>query len=234
LVLKLLTCIVTYNRLEYTQNTVESWLRSVRLSKDFREDRIVVVDNGSTDGTLKYLEDVREAFGVPHIKNNRNLFPGAATNIGWHAGMKIFGKPDLLHRSDNDVEYLPGWREEVEEKFEQMPTLGQLGLLNAIEDYGENPPWEKRWGLYLCPTGGNCVIRRELWDEGLRWEPGEWRPGGRDEDTLMSESIRSMGYLVGRVVKTVATNQSFHRFEAYPEYYRETAARRGLVAETSV
>jgi hypothetical protein len=60
------------------------------------------------------------------------------------------------------------------------------------------------------------VIRRELWDEGLRWEPGEWRPGGRDEDTLMSESIRSMGYLVGRVVKTVATNQSFHQIRGVP------------------
>jgi glycosyltransferase involved in cell wall biosynthesis len=225
LVLKLLTCIVTYNRLEYTKKAVESYLKT----RD-RGDAYVLVDNGSTDGTREWIleED------LPHIFNDRNLFPGAATNIGWHAGMKIFGKPDLLHRSDNDVEYLPGWREEVEEKFEQMPTLGQLGLLNAIEDYGENPPWEKRWGLYLCPTGGNCVIRRELWDEGLRWEPGEWRPGGRDEDTLMSESIRSMGYLVGRVVKTVATNQSFHQYERYPAYYDATAQLRGLVPQTSV
>jgi hypothetical protein len=77
------------------------------------------------------------------------------------------------------------------------------------------------------------VIRRELWDEGLRWEPGEWRPGGRDEDTLMSESIRQSGYLIGRVVKTIATNQAFHRFEDYPDYYRATANLRGLVPETS-
>jgi glycosyltransferase involved in cell wall biosynthesis len=141
-----LSCIVTYNRLEYTKKAVESWLDTTK------DADLVIVDNGSTDGTREWI--LKE--GLPHIFNDRNLFPGAATNIGWHAGMKIFGKPDLLHRSDNDVEYLPGWREEVEEKFEQMPTLGQLGLLNAIEDYGENPPWEKRWGLYLCPRAATA------------------------------------------------------------------------------
>jgi GT2 family glycosyltransferase len=142
LVLRLLTCIVTYNRLEYTKKAVESYLKT----RD-RGDAYVLVDNGSTDGTREWIleED------LAHIFNDRNLFPGAATNIGWHSGLKLFDGVDLLHRSDNDVEYLPGWREEVEEKFEQMPTLGQLGLLNAIEDYGENPPGRSAGGFTSAP-----------------------------------------------------------------------------------
>src|SRR4051812_24064496 len=112
--MKLLTCIVSYNRLEYTKKTVYSWLET-----KFVDDILVIVDNDSTDGTREWFDSFvvnmnakpdRPAYGI--MKNERNLFPGAATNIGWHSGLKLFDDVDLLHRSDNDVEYLPGWREE--------------------------------------------------------------------------------------------------------------------------
>ena len=222
--MKLLCCVVTCNRLEYTKRTIASWSATAR-----EDDHLMIVDNASTDGTREWL------FEDATILLEKNLFPGAATNIGWHEGLKEFDA-DLLMRSDNDIEYLPGWREEVEQAFTADPKLGQLGVLNRHEDYdNKQPVTEKnganvRWGQ----TGGNCVIRRELYDKGLRWTPGAWRPGGRDEDAVLSAEIKSLGWTVAEVIPTVANNMAFGRFTDYEDYYRLTAGLRGLVPELSV
>jgi glycosyltransferase involved in cell wall biosynthesis len=238
---RLLTCICTFNRLDYTQRCIESWLDT----RNPKWDHLVVVDNASTDGTQAYLDSLpfTDVFAV--LKNDRNLFPGAATNLGWFHGcatvlQQDLGEPRLLHRSDNDVEYLAGWSDRVRDAFSQIENLGQLGILNAHEDEQagtmnrSNWPKDPTGTIYLVPTGGNCVIPKSLWDEGLRWEAGAWRPGGRDEDTLMSQAIMSRGLLVGRLVDTCANNMSFGRYADHPEYYNQSAALRGLVAETSV
>lgn len=224
--MKILTVIVTHNRLEYTKRTVDSYWKTV----GNRDAKLVIVDNDSTDETREWLRDEQ---AYEHILNDNNLFPGAAVNLGWHHGLQKFDA-DFLHRSDNDIEYLPGWRKAVEDTFSRLPHLGQLGVLNAHEDYPDGPPHEERWGIYLANPGGNSVVRREIYDSGFRWEPGPWRPGGMDEDTRASAEIASRGWIVGRLKETVANNISFHRFNEYPAYYRRTAALRGLVPETSV
>lgn len=236
--MRLLCCITTRDRPEYSEKTIRSFNRTKN-----SDDRLVIVDNASEDSDmltfLSYCATVDD-FHIRVVLNKRNLFPGAATNIGWHAGSPAqFG---LLMRSDNDIEYLPGWRDEVEAAFTAHETLGQLGTLNMWEDYGgvENVPvteWtENNHTLNIATdrTGGNCVIRRELWDQGLRWQAGPWRPGGNDEDTQMSRQITELGYRVARVIPTIANNQSFHRYDAYPSYYDETARLRGLVPQLSV
>lgn len=228
--MKLLVCVVTHNRLNYTKRTLASLAETV-----FSDDRIIVVDNSSEDGTVEYLR----SSGYKAVYNRKNLFPGAACNIGWHQGLRLLPDADLLMRSDNDIEYLPGWREEVEKAF-QNRKLGQLGILNRHEDYHPDRPPLKRYGskhavnAYFDRVGGNCVIPRHLYDRGLRWIPGSWGPGGMDEDSIMSEEIRNSGFKVAEVIPDVANNMSFHRYEDYPEYYQRTAKMRGLVPELSV
>jgi glycosyltransferase involved in cell wall biosynthesis len=225
---KIHSVIVCHDRLEYTKKTIDSYVKTVG------DDAVLaIVDNASTDGTSEYIESLLSN-RICIVHNEKNLFPGAAANIGWHRLLLGFPQCDLLHRSDNDIEYLPGWREEVEATFERLPHLGQLGILNAHEDYPAGPPYEERWGLWLTNPGGNCVIRREIYDNGFRWEPGTWRPGGMDEDTKASIAIQQSGWMVGRLIPTVANNISFHQFNEYPAYYRRTAMLRGLVPETSV
>lgn len=228
--MKLLAVIVTRDRPEYTATTIQSWLDTCT-----ENDSLIVVDNASGPETRNDL--LRTWHPCPVIENDKNLFPGAACNIGWHRGL-THGDFDLLMRSDNDIEYLPGWRDEVEAAFEHHPTLGQLGILNLWEDYGGNQPvnpWQENGHTLNVDqfTGGNCVIRRQLWDAGLRWQSGPWRPGP-NEDTQMTLDVQAMGYRCARVIPTIANNQSFHRYEDYPEYYTETARLRGLVPELSV
>ena len=226
--MNILACMVTHNRLEYTRRAVDAWMATRHTS-----DHLLVVDNASTDGTREWLNGCVDA-----TFNTRNLFPGAATNIGWHRGLQ--DRPDTTHlmRLDNDVELLEGWRDEIERCFRNVPGLGILGILNRHEDYDNQQP------VTLDPTGtvnvhwdqvgGNCIIPRRWWDQGLRWKPGAWQPGGQDEDSDLAAHIRERGGLVGTVVPTVANNMSFHRFGDYPDYYRFTAGVRGLVPELSV
>lgn len=218
--MKLLCVVVTHNRRAYT----ERCLASLRAHGD-ENFKIVVVDNASTDGTQQLAD----------IRNTKNLYPGAACNIGWHHGLQTFDA-DLLMRSDNDIEYLDGWREEVEDKFTNLWELGLFGLHNRHEDYDGHPPVTDHKGVNVQwgNVGGNCVMRRQLWDAGLRWNPGAWAPGGQDEDTRMSHEVKKHGLIIGCAIPVLCNNMSFHRYEDYPEYYDRTAAVRGLVPELSV
>ncbi len=230
--MKLLCSMTTFNRLDYTRRTIESLLETA--GDDFH---LVVVDNNSEDGTQDYLTSLDDDITV--ILLPANLYPGAATNRGWHEGLKVH-EAFLLMRSDNDIEYLPGWREKVNDAFTAFPELGQLGLLNRHEDYDDHQPVTelRRKGVSInvewTQVGGNCVIPRRLWEMGLRWEAGAWSPGGQDEDSRMSSIIRQNGLVVGEVIPTVCNNMSFHRYEDFPDYYTQTAGMRGLVPEMSV
>jgi glycosyltransferase involved in cell wall biosynthesis len=167
------TVFITHNRLELTKQTIESYVETV--STPFS---MTVVDNGSTDGTQEWVrENIRQ-----HILLPDNRYPGYACNAGWiQAGQEA----THLHRSDNDFRFLPGWSEEVERMFEN-PRLGQLGLrTDEEEQFNTNN------------VGGNCVVSRELWDLGLRWDERPW-PQIRDEigagwteDSLFSKQVRN-------------------------------------------
>lgn len=200
------TCVVTYNRLAYTQRCITSLLATARLG-----DRLVVVDNGSTDGTVEWFRSLQ----VPLIENAENLWPGAACNQGWD----FLSPADYLHRSDNDIEYLPGWQDEVERALADS-GIGLVGILNLHEDHGEPDPPE---GVDIVPNvGGNVVIRGSDYPR-LRWDEKPWDVGSA-EDGVMSERAGT----VARLRKTVANNMAFGRYADFPDYYDETARRRGI------
>lgn len=222
--MKLLTCIVTHNRLEYSQRCIESYLATVGSASD-----LVVVDNASTDGTWEWLLET----SVTCAQSSHNAYPGSACNEGWGEMLNHY-EATHLHRSDNDIEYLPGWRQEVEAAFERHPSLALLGLLNLHEDHGVPFPEGELGDVdEQGAVGGNVIMPRRFWDAGLRWNEEPWRPGG-NEDADMSARAQSFGRVV-QLRRTVANNMAFGRYADYPAYYDATAAARGLPdATTSV
>jgi len=176
--MKLHTVFITYNRLELTKQAIESYLETVTLPFAF-----VVYDNGSQDGTADWIR----AKGYPLIGDHENRYPGFAANRGWSHWMKA--DTTHLHRADNDFAFLPGWCEEVERIF-QSEKVGQVGLRTDEEEM------YARWNV-----GGNCVIRRELWDQGLRYDERPWPeyPPGYSEDSFLSPAVVEMGYTWTRV-----------------------------------
>jgi glycosyltransferase involved in cell wall biosynthesis len=171
------TVFISYNRLELTKAAVASYLETVSLPYDY-----TIVDNGSDDGTQEWLV---ESFH-PFILLGENRYPGYACNRGWEHSR---ADAVFLHRADNDFSFLPGWCEEVMRVFETA-KVGQVGLRTGPEEMHA-----------AHNVGGNCVIRRTLWDRGLRYDERPWPeyPPGWSEDSFLSPAVAEMGYTWTRV-----------------------------------
>ncbi len=212
--MKLHTVFITYNRLELTKRAIRSYLDTVSVPYT-----LWVVDNGSSDGTDKMLRE----FGFPGMAVifGENLYPGRAGNQGWSM---VESDATHLQRADNDHIFLPGWCEALEEEFQPL-TVGLVGLRTAEEEMHAR-----------TNVGGNCVIRRELWDKGLRWDERTWPQlreecgPGITEDSLLSPAVVKMGYLWKRVRRPCIVPISSELPDTDPDwpYYLQTFRDRGI------
>jgi glycosyltransferase involved in cell wall biosynthesis len=204
--MKLHTVFITYNRLELTKRAIESYLETVTLPYSF-----LICDNASTDGTREWI---MENFGDYDLYD-RNQYPGYATNKGWG---RAAGSVTHLHRADNDFIFLPGWCDEVERMFRENERLGQLGMRTDEEELHNTHN-----------TGGNCVIRRELWDAGLRWDERPWpeiKTVGYTEDSFFSPEVVRRGWEWDRVERPCIQSISYE--DPTDEYYIKSWADRGI------
>lgn len=197
---------------------------------------IIVVDNASTDGTTDYVLGLHDRAMIDaYILNKENYYPGIATNMGWAEGLKNYN-PTHLMRLDNDMEFKRDWFDKVEEYFEAIPELGQLGLDHeAIETPEADMRRRTINGLTInewpgC-VGGPNVIRRKIYDEGIRYPELMWNDGRNSpaqEDSAFSKAIMDRGYLVGHAQEELArTFANKSNWKDYPEYYLKTMETRG-------
>lgn len=229
--MKLLICLITYNRLAYTKRTLRELWNTIE-----RPYYLVVSDNNSTDGTKEYLKGLIPRNRVDKvILNPDNYYPGKACNIGWAEGIKEFEATHLM-RLDNDMQLEKGWDYAAESYFKAIPELGQLGLDHeAIEDPRAGLRVLEINGKSLNPwpgcVGGPSIIRRKLWDDGLRWPEMAWDDGRGSplqEDSQFSKAIKNQGYLVGHMTENLArTFANESNWSEFPEYYKKTMTDRG-------
>ena len=226
---KIITCVITHNRLDYTKKCLQSYINTTNRDEVF----LVVVDNASSDGTQDWLQGI-DAIDML-ILNEQNIFPGGAVNQGWNLALEVCNTK-LLHRSDNDGEYQHGWLESVEKVFE-WDGLGQFGLLTFDENGGNgmeynpttHPLYEDlliNWH-YGANIGGLCVVNKIVWDQGVRYQEKEWQPGA-NEDFWFSNEIRNKGFTLAATCDPIVINLSKDQLEKYPEYTAETNAKRNI------
>ena len=212
--MKLHTVFVTYNRLELTQLSVASFLDTVSVLFS-----LVIVDNGSTDGTEEWLRLFQRKYPEHRVMLlGANKYPGFATNRGWEFAP---AEAAFLQRCDNDWLYREGWCDHVARVFED-PRVGQVGLRTDKEECfpnGKTVPWN---------VGGNNVIRRSLWDAGLRYDERPWTelPAGHSEDTYLSPAVEAMGYTWTRVKEPCIVRVPTIESRSDPYYQRSWGARR--------
>lgn len=233
--MKLLICLITYNRLEYTKKTLKNLWDNTSDDCDYF---LVVSDNASTDGTKEYLKELQRRGRLNMvIINPENYYPGKACNIGWTEALKIYDATHLM-RLDNDMQLTRDWDKRVEEYFKAIPELGQLGLEHeAIETPQADSQLRiiNGFGVNEWPgcVGGPAVIRKKLWDDGVRYDETPWyklheNTPAMQEDSKMSQAIKAKGYLVGHAQeelgRTFATRENW---KDYPEYYKKTMNERG-------
>ncbi len=109
---------LTFNALEYTRRCVDSLSRHTSYPHE-----VIFVDNGSTDGTKDYLQDVVAAnANYKLIDNETNLGFSAGNNRGVKAAG---GRYVLL--LNNDVLVADGWLESLVSALERDELIGMVG-----------------------------------------------------------------------------------------------------------
>eukprot|EP01137_Pigoraptor_chileana_P031745 Opistho-2@20061 len=106
--LKLVLGLSTWNRKDYLARCLDGFLRTRSQKYDWT---VIIADDGSTDGTLEYIQSILPTF--PHeifVLRNRGRYAGGQTNTMLELAMKIGF--DLGFRVDDDVLFQKrGWDE---------------------------------------------------------------------------------------------------------------------------
>lgn len=137
--------VVTWNRRDLLQSCLQS-LRLQQLNKPFE---VIVVDNGSVDGSAEMVERefAHSMSPVKLIRNPRNYGFCAANNQGFAASTGEF-----VALLNNDAEADPRWLAELMRAFEGRPEVGMAA--SKILVY-EDPRRIDKAGHLIYPDGQN-------------------------------------------------------------------------------
>lgn len=223
------TIILNWNRVELLRQCVDSYLATV--GGDYE---LMIVDNASTDGSVHYLRrlEATQTVKVFYLPENRG---GEAFNSAVRET-----RGELIHLSENDQIFLPGWRGYVEEAFAAHPLLGQLSL------FGDTPTDDEAWEpktTHLRFARGNIVyeahnvgtssvIRAALLRErGIAVGNIEHGLVKLPDDAKLSADIRAAGFACAFSDRYHVRNVGHEvaEFGRDPDYYAQNYAGKPLV-----
>lgn len=119
-----MTCslmLCTYNRLELTKRMIGSLFKNTPAN----EYRLIIVDNGSSDGTQQWLNNLQSLTTAPiHLQFNKE---NKGIAIGRNQCLLLadeFGPNDkFLCTLDNDIEVFEGWLQECQSIIQDNPKI---------------------------------------------------------------------------------------------------------------
>ena len=142
--------VITWNELEILRRCIESLLDRV----DFDQDEVIVVDNGSKDGTAEF---VAEHPRIRYLPLDRNYGVGPARNRGLFLA---HGKYCMT--LDNDTIFLtPDPGAIIDEFFKDHPDAGVVGFLLLNTD-GTRQNSTRRFPRFYQPIAARVAASRKL------------------------------------------------------------------------
>ena len=207
--------IVTWDRFEFTKNCIDT----VLFTTEATDREIIIVDNGSVDGTQDYLKQLKKEGKIDKlILFNKNKGFGIAINKAMS-----MARGEYIVSVDNDIIMLVGWWEFVLEKMKNK-KIGQIGLLECpynmqvlVDDINIAPP----------NVAGVWAMRKKLYDGGVRWCEKTWKEVPW-QAVIFSKVIKDKGYLVGNVMEKFAVDLSVGNHNKFKEYYEKTFGDRNI------
>ncbi len=114
---------LTHNALAYTQKSFESIERTTNVPY-----RIIVVDNGSTDGTPAWLSQQDNAHLFYELSETNLGVPGGRNRL-LEIALRDLPDDGFIIFVDNDMEFFPGWAEHYLDFFNHHP---EAGIVSAV------------------------------------------------------------------------------------------------------
>jgi glycosyltransferase involved in cell wall biosynthesis len=152
---KLSIVIPTFNSLASLKKCLSSLCNQTLNKEDFE---VIVVDDGSTDGTLRYLKQISSTIGINfRYASQSHKCPAEARNLG----VKI-SRANIIAFIDADCIAKENWGEEILKEFEEITEI--VGIEGkTIADEKVNPfsfgvVSEEGGGYYTC----NIAYKREV------------------------------------------------------------------------
>lgn len=219
--MKALMCSATYNRIEMSQQCFDSFFNTI----DPELCQLMIIDNGSVDGTREWLERLEHPAIHSKVFLDTNIGTARALNIGWKIA---FEKGLHAGKLDNDVVFYDhDWFDKMLGVIEETTNVGIVGLKRR--DLGERPnnkpdDFYRTW-LYPLPSGqvievarhvmGTCwLVRHELLEQiGGLYQIGTY---GLD-DAIYCHRTNLAGFMTA-FVPDVAIEHIDPGEPKYPEY----------------
>jgi len=152
--------IPTYNRKDPLRKCMTSLIHQTYPASGFE---LIVVDDGSTDGTQDYLTALCRETASPRVVCLRqpNKGPAAARNLGARSA-----QGEIVAFTDDDCVTSEDWIEIIAETFEKDPELAACGA--HLHPTDQNPEADRFLEfeyapLSLFPTA-NCAVSKEVFD----------------------------------------------------------------------
>ena len=123
------TVIITpaFNKFEMA---TKQFLQSLYQYTDENSFDLIIIDNGSTDGTVEYLENfAKEHSNIRLILNKENLGYSKANNQGINLALE--GNYKYIGLLNNDILFTPDWLKNTLEVFELDKQLGMVSPREA-------------------------------------------------------------------------------------------------------
>jgi hypothetical protein len=134
--------VINWNGREYLRSCLQALGRQT-----FREFTAIVVDNGSTDGSIEMAKNTDFGIRVLLVENGRNLGFCAANNRGFAASHSRF-----VAMLNNDAEPEPGWLQALVGCFEGRADVGMAASKILV---WEDPRRIDKVGHLIYPDGQN-------------------------------------------------------------------------------
>jgi glycosyltransferase involved in cell wall biosynthesis len=200
---------ITFNRLSYTKQTLP--LLFERTKVPFK---LTIWDNGSTDGTVEYLEQLKDKHQIRRIMFNKiNMGITPVTNMFWNSV-----ETEVVGKIDNDTEVCENWLEKLMEYIETKERdLGAVSLpfwhLEECRLLEENEnmydkfilPYNNQRLLHVPHVGGACyLIKKKVINElyPMTNKSGSLKGGW----TQFQWDLSAKGYKHGYVYPLIGNN----------------------------